>query len=259
MPSNRLKTHIRRAAASAMLEHGHFASALCQRPHRSRMGVARAALAARVAPRSSSSPLAAHHPHCHLLCVAHRRGQALSAAGMAAVADGLSLLEKVAAGCGLDAGWMRAGCGLDATWERLHTAPRERLRVRLGRDPQPSAGSSARHSVETTGVGGLRGDDGGKQVKGRTRHLLVDTEGLVLRAVVHPADIRARDGVQRVLHGGMRNAHPVSAPAAWLARCRLQRPGEGQGPDRAAARLDGADRAASTALQEGLGSQRHPT
>jgi transposase len=38
------------------------------------------------------------------------------------------------------------------------------------------------------------GFDAGKQVKGKKRHLLVDTLGLVLQAIVHPANLQDRDG-----------------------------------------------------------------
>jgi len=90
--------------------------------------------------------------------------------------------------------WRNAG-----VWEQLVRTLRERLRVQAGRKATPSAGIIDSQSVKTTERGGPHGYDGGKKVNGRKRHLLVDTMGLLLKVVVHAANLQDREGVKLLL------------------------------------------------------------
>lgn len=86
----------------------------------------------------------------------------------------------------------------DGRLERLHDALRRRVRVRMGREPEPSAAIIDSQSVRTTETATKNtGYDGNKKVKGRKRHILTDSLGLLLAVWVHSAQIQDRTAARQ--------------------------------------------------------------
>jgi transposase len=94
--------------------------------------------------------------------------------------------------------WYRAWTA-DGTWDRVHDALRDQVRIAGGRDPQPSAGVLDAQSI-LTGEGGTgRGYDAGKRTRGRKRHIVTDTLGLLLVVMVTSASVQDRHGGKAIL------------------------------------------------------------
>lgn len=98
-----------------------------------------------------------------------------------------------------------AAWGRDGTWETIHHVLVMQTREQSGREASPSAGIIDGQSAKSVERGGRRidpvGYDAGKKIKGRKRHVVVDTAGNLLKTLVLPADIQERAGARLRLSG----------------------------------------------------------
>ena len=83
---------------------------------------------------------------------------------------------------------------LEGIWERMNTELRRMVRQRAGKNPEPTAAILDSQSVKSAPHGGQVGYDAAKRIKGRERHILVDTLGLLLGIDVTEGDFPEREG-----------------------------------------------------------------
>jgi transposase len=83
-------------------------------------------------------------------------------------------------------------------WKYINKKLRQLVRVNRGRNPEPSVAIIDSQTTKGVCISQNTGYDAGKKTKGRKRHLLTDTQGLLLEVVVHSAGVQDRDGAKLV-------------------------------------------------------------
>jgi len=86
----------------------------------------------------------------------------------------------------------------DGTLEQMNDYLREEIRITVGKDPEPSVAILDSQTVKTVIAGDERGFDGAKQIKGRKRHCMVATLGLLIMAMVTAASVQDSDAAQEL-------------------------------------------------------------
>lgn len=97
--------------------------------------------------------------------------------------------------------WVEAG-----TFEQMQDRLREQWRLRMGRSAQPSAAVIDAQSTRASPQGGESGFDAGKKIKGRKRHLIVDTLGILVAVTITAASVQDRDAAAAVVEQACQKA-----------------------------------------------------